>query len=71
MDSVVSWMIEFFSYHSFGSFDENFPEGERFPRVFEVVVREVDGQVICEVDGKPAGDPLTDNAYADDGYRIS
>lgn len=51
-------------------FDENFPEGERFPRVFEVIVREVDGQVICEVDGKPAGDPLTDNAYADDGYRF-
>ena len=55
-------------------FDTAYPENERLPRRFEVEVTET-----CEagaltvrmfVDGTQCGDGLTDNAYAEDGYRF-
>jgi NTP pyrophosphatase (non-canonical NTP hydrolase) len=55
-------------------YDDDYPDTQRFPRVFNVVFAEVeDGnrtRVIITADGSPFGDPLTDNAYEDDGYRF-
>jgi NTP pyrophosphatase (non-canonical NTP hydrolase) len=50
-------------------FDEDYPKHEQLPRKFEVVISEVDGKVKTSCNDKPFGDPLTDNAYKDDGYR--
>lgn len=56
-------------------FDEGFPETEQLPRQFEYTFayRDVGGVrkvVMLDADGQACGDPLTDNAYADDGYRF-
>ena len=59
-------------------FDLDFPENERLPRYMSVKINEqiekVNGQtksrVLTYVDGTLVGDPLTDNAYEDDGYRF-
>ena len=55
-------------------FDEGFPPKERLPRSLKVRVFESDKgkQARMEIlpDGIPLGDPLTDNAYDDDGYRF-
>ena len=56
-------------------FDRNFPDNERFPRVFTVDVtstKKLDGPnaVSLSYNGNPFGDPLTDNAEKDDGYRF-
>jgi len=57
-----------------GLFDEEFPESERFPRSFEVVVREQrngsHAEVSCTWDGVQLGNVITDNAHEDDGYRF-
>ena len=54
-------------------FDENFPLNERLPREFDIEFREInsiDGtKVKVLYNGKQIGDPLTDNAHEDDGYR--
>ena len=54
--------------------DESFPEGERLPRHLEVTFKEIcEGDSITVVisrNGKQIGDPLTDNAPDDDGYRF-
>jgi len=55
--------------------DERFPEDERLPRQTSVTFREepVDGRMKVRLygpDAAPLGDPLTDNAYDDDGYRF-
>lgn len=55
--------------------DDDFPEHERLPRRASVTFREemVDGRMkvrLYGLDGAPLGDPLTDNAYDDDGYRF-
>jgi len=54
--------------------DELFPEPEQLPREFRVELREfVDGgrvRVAVTFNGQRYGDPLTDNAYEDDGYRF-
>ena len=54
--------------------DDDYPPRERFPRMIEVEFEEVrDGdalKVVVRRDGKPFGDPLTDNAPDDDGYRF-
>jgi NTP pyrophosphatase (non-canonical NTP hydrolase) len=54
--------------------DEAFPETEQLPRQFRVELREIGegGQirVMAILNGEPYGDPLTDNAYEDDGYRF-
>jgi NTP pyrophosphatase (non-canonical NTP hydrolase) len=55
-------------------FDDHFPEAEQLPRTFSVCFEErlVDGrsQVIVTLDGRPYGQPLTDAAPIDDGYRF-
>ncbi|MBI1785919.1 nucleoside triphosphate pyrophosphohydrolase family protein [Candidatus Sumerlaeota bacterium] len=58
----------------FGLLDEAYGEAEQFPRSFCVEVKQVidNGavKVILLMDGLSFGDPLTDNAYEDDGYRF-
>jgi len=56
-------------------FDEDFPSGEQLPRTFTAEI--VDsmtphgkGRIVITIDGIPAGDPLQDNAYDEDGYRF-
>ena len=55
--------------------DDGFPEGERLPRKTSVTFREepVNGRMKVHLygpDGVALGEPLTDNAYDDDGYRF-
>lgn len=55
-------------------FDDNFPEAEQLPREFEVTFaydRDSDrAKVVVNREGEPVGNPLTDNAYEEDGYRF-
>jgi NTP pyrophosphatase (non-canonical NTP hydrolase) len=55
--------------------DADFPEGERLPRQTSVTFTESEENGRLRVrlsgpDGQKFGDPLTDNAYDDDGYRF-
>ena len=55
--------------------DEAFPSAEQLPRLTSVTFREetVEGRpkvFLYGPDGVKLGDPLTDNAYDDDGYRF-
>lgn len=54
-------------------YDEHFPEEERLPLAMRVEFREqcIDGvrKLVITCDGRPFGDPLTDNSHIDDGYR--
>lgn len=53
------------------TFDETFPEDERLPATFEIVIRErKSGQSCLEWNGVFVGDPLTDNIRDADGYRF-
>ena len=56
------------------TFDAELPEGERFPRRFEVELIDIEGEarqrVRILIDGRPFGAELTDNAYDPDGYRF-
>lgn len=56
------------------SYDTHFPEHERLLTQMRVELREelVDGamKLKCVINGQPFGDPLTDNAHAEDGYRF-
>lgn len=56
------------------SFDATFPAHEQFPRRFIADFRQrVEGdslKTLVYVDGKPMGQPLTDNAHRPDGYRF-
>ena len=59
----------------FKIYDEKFEAAEQFPREFEIqfVPFEEGGKKkmkIISKDGTPIGDPLTDNAHEDDGYRF-
>lgn len=55
-------------------YDDEFKANERLPRELRVEFREVTiaGQTKLQMtsDGKQLGDPLTDNAHTDDGYRF-
>jgi NTP pyrophosphatase (non-canonical NTP hydrolase) len=56
-------------------FDEDLPAHEQLPRSFraDIVDRIGEGgkgRITLTIDGEPAGDPLQDNAYDDDGYRF-
>jgi NTP pyrophosphatase (non-canonical NTP hydrolase) len=60
-------------------YDENLPESQRLPRRFEFSFehRSIDGSekvvMVDRLNGDSieiTGDPLTDNAYEDDGYRF-
>lgn len=55
-------------------FDSQYPEEERFPRSFAIRVRSEKSagsrpRTWLELNGKPFGNDLTDNAEVDDGYR--
>lgn len=51
-------------------YDENYPPNEQFPRQFEVQFKSnPEGKMQMFLNEDPLGDPLTDNAYEDDGYR--
>lgn len=58
-----------------GLYDSHLPESQQLPRVFEYEFehREVSGAtkvvLVDRLAGGTTGDPLTDNAYEDDGYR--
>jgi hypothetical protein len=56
-----------------GLFDTDRPTGEQFPRQFTIVFRVQDDgwaqRVSMELDGQTVGDPLSDKAYDDIGYR--
>lgn len=53
------------------TFDSKFPEDERLPMEFEIVVRErKSGQSCLQWNGVFIGDPLTDNIRDPDGYRF-
>jgi NTP pyrophosphatase (non-canonical NTP hydrolase) len=60
--------------HTTACFDNEFPESERLPRRFELrITQERVGErtlMRAEIDGESLGDPLTDNAHAEDGYRF-
>jgi NTP pyrophosphatase (non-canonical NTP hydrolase) len=55
-------------------FDEQFPEAEQLPREFEVTFAyDADSgkaKVVVNREGQRVGNPLTDNAYEEDGYRF-
>jgi len=51
-------------------YDLNFPKSEQLPRKFEVVFKpNYQDKMQMYLGNEPLGDPLTDNAYNDDGYR--
>ncbi|MEX0661202.1 MAG: nucleoside triphosphate pyrophosphohydrolase family protein [Balneolaceae bacterium] len=54
-------------------FDEDYSENEQLPRKFDLEFKEIKDSVGTKVqvliNGKIAGDPLTDNSHVDDGYR--
>ena len=50
-------------------YDEEYPETERLPRHFMATVSSASGQAQLLIYLKPLGNPLTDNAYDEDGYR--
>ncbi len=55
-------------------FDDDYSENERIPRKFEILFEEqkiaTGIKLVLTRDGSPCGDPLTDNAYFEDGYRF-
>jgi uncharacterized protein YabN with tetrapyrrole methylase and pyrophosphatase domain len=60
---------------SFKIYDDEFVKDEQFPREFEIqfipfVEKDKSKVKIISNDGTPIGDPLSDNAYDDDGYRF-
>lgn len=51
--------------------DEDHPQSEQIPRRFEIIfVTIAKGRSRMYFEGRRLGDDLTDNAYADDGYRF-
>jgi NTP pyrophosphatase (non-canonical NTP hydrolase) len=57
------------------AFDRDYPKGERLPRQarFDLQLRTLDDGRLVSVmscDGTPVGDPLTDAARVEDGYRF-
>jgi NTP pyrophosphatase (non-canonical NTP hydrolase) len=56
-------------------FDDGFPATEQLPRSFTVEITdsvgaEGKGRITLTINGVPAGDPLQDNSYDEDGYRF-
>ncbi|HEY9177323.1 MAG TPA: nucleoside triphosphate pyrophosphohydrolase family protein [Flavipsychrobacter sp.] len=65
------WLEE--DLDSYKILDEEYPEEEQFPREFEVRFFEYEEsgkvKIRLEYNGKQIGDPITDNAHENDGYR--
>jgi len=68
------WPIAGDTADMFLFFDEGSPHKEQLPRSLQVRIFETEkdkrAQMEIYPDGVPLGDPLTDNAYEDDGYRF-
>lgn len=66
------WPLEHESEEPFQSLDSQYPE--QFPRKFsvDVIQDSSSGRVTMQIveTGQSLGDPLSDNAYEDDGYRF-
>lgn len=59
---------------NFTNYDQKYPKKEQFPDEFEINFKETIKNGHCKIEildkqGNPIGDPLTDNAHEDDGYR--
>ena len=52
-----------------GLLDSGYPKNERFPRVMRVEITTTNGYANTRINGKPFGNPLTDNRWHDDGYK--
>lgn len=69
-----NWDRETFKGSVYGRFDAEFPEHERFERVFTIDFEEISEKKIAKVraslGGVQMGQRLTDNAYEDDKYRF-
>jgi NTP pyrophosphatase (non-canonical NTP hydrolase) len=67
------WPIGNESHEMFPSLDDSYPPSEQLPKTITIRVQEHEkgkkARMLLE-DGTPLGDPLTDNAYEDDGYRF-
>ena len=50
-------------------YDSEFPQGEQLPRQLVLEFRRKGNKVKIYRNDRAVGDPLSDNAYADDGYR--
>lgn len=56
---------------SLPTFDDGFPNDERLPEDFEIVIRQrTSGKTYLQWNGVFIGDPLTDNIRDPDGYRF-
>lgn len=67
------WPLGDESDHSFPSLDDIYPQSEQLPKLLRIRVYEHEKGKRAKMeleDGTPIGDPLSDNAYADDGYRF-
>ena len=68
------WPVDGDAPDMFQFFDEGFPEKEQLPRDIKIRVFESQkgrrAQMEVYPSGQAVGDPLTDNAYDDDGYRF-
>lgn len=68
------WPIALEEGHAAGYLDEEYPESEQLPREMQIGVSEEEKGKVAALrllpDGTLLGDPLTDNAYDDDGYRF-
>jgi len=61
------------SHEIFRSLDDAYPPSEQLPKRIRIRVHEHESGKRARMsleDGTPLGDPLTDNAYEDDGYRF-
>lgn len=70
----ANWARDALATSVVGRFDSHFPAKERFPAKFVIRFEEVIENDVVRVraswDGKQMGQTLTNNAYADDGYRF-
>jgi len=68
------WPVDGDASDMFLFFDEGSPPRERLPRSIEIRIFEIEkgkrAHMQVYPDGTTIGDPLTDNAYDDDGYRF-
>ncbi|HEV2261677.1 MAG TPA: nucleoside triphosphate pyrophosphohydrolase family protein [Candidatus Rubrimentiphilum sp.] len=70
-DNLAKTTARFMPHVTLKNFDAGYPLTEQFPREFEALLVEDSGSVSLfrAQDGRQIGDPLTNNAYDDDGYR--
>lgn len=69
----LRWLGESSDYGTINSYDEQFPQSQQLPRKITFCIKEQKAgsfpTVVTYYNDMQVGDPLTDNAYNDDGYR--